>query len=46
MPVRVGRTKLALDDDWTWLYHSHVNNAVASGMVQAAHRVEAPLEEA
>src|SRR5690348_16638150 len=46
MPVRVGRTKLALDDDWTWLYHSHMNNAVASAMVQAAHRVEARLEEA
>src|ERR1700739_2926037 len=46
MPVRVGRTKLALDDDWTLLYCPYVNNAVASAMVQAAHRVEARLEEA
>src|SRR5246127_2404562 len=36
----------ALDTDWTWLYHSHMNNAVASAMVQAAHRIEARLEEA
>src|ERR1700740_1116196 len=46
MPVRVGRTKLALEDDWTCLYCRYVNNAVASAMVQAAHRVEARLEEA
>src|ERR1700752_3974219 len=36
----------ALDTDWTWLYHSYMNNAVASAMGQAAHRVEARLEEA
>ena len=41
-----GQDQLALDDDWTWLYHPYVNNAVASAMVQAAHRVEAHLEEA
>jgi len=38
--------QLPLDNDWTWLYHSYMNNAVASAMVQAAHRVEARLEEA
>jgi DNA-binding MarR family transcriptional regulator len=38
--------QLALDTDWTWLYHSYMNNAVASALVRAAHRVEARLEEA
>src|ERR1700732_605033 len=28
------------------MYHSHMNNAIASALVQAAHRVEARLEEA
>ena len=37
---------IGLDNDWTWLDYSYVNNAVASAMVQAAHRVEARLEEA
>src|ERR1700740_1268546 len=46
MPVRVGRTKLALEDDWTCLYCRYVNNALASEMIQAAHRVEERLEEA
>jgi len=42
----VSQDQLALDNDWTWLYHSYMNNAVAAAMVQAAHRVEARLEEA
>ena len=41
-----GQDQLALDTDWTCLYHSYMNNAVASALVQAAHRVEARLEEA
>ena len=46
-PVRLRRQdQLALDTDWTCLYHSYMNNAVASAMIQAAHRVEARLEEA
>jgi len=42
----VSQDQWALDNDWTCMYHSHMNNAVASAMVQAAHRVEARLEEA
>jgi DNA-binding MarR family transcriptional regulator len=37
---------IGLDTDRTRLYHSYVNNAVASAMVRAAHRVEARLEGA
>ena len=37
---------MALDEDRTWLYYSGMNNDIASALVQAAHRVEARLEEA
>ena len=42
----VSQDQLTLDNDWTWLYHSYMNNAVAAALVQAAHRVQARLEEA
>ena len=37
---------VTLDNSSTWLYHSRVNHAIASALVQAAHRVESRLEEA
>jgi DNA-binding MarR family transcriptional regulator len=37
---------MTLDNGRTWLYHPCVNNAIASALVQAAHRVESRLEEA
>jgi DNA-binding MarR family transcriptional regulator len=37
---------MTLDNGRTWLYHSCMNNAIASALVQAAHRVESRLEEA
>jgi DNA-binding MarR family transcriptional regulator len=37
---------MTLDNGSTWLYHSCMNNAIASALVQAAHRVESRLEEA
>src|SRR5258707_12344243 len=37
---------MTLDNCRTWLYHSCMNNAIASALVQAAHRVESRLEEA
>jgi len=47
VPVRVGLAgPITLDNGRTWLYHSCVNNAIASALVQAAHRVESRLEEA
>jgi DNA-binding MarR family transcriptional regulator len=35
-----------IDNCRTWLYHSYMNHAIASALVQAAHRVESRLEEA
>jgi len=47
VPVRVKPAgPMTLDNGRTWLYHSYVNNAIASALVQAAHRVESRLEEA
>jgi DNA-binding MarR family transcriptional regulator len=47
VPVRVRPAgPMTLDNGSTWLYHSCMNNAIASAMVQAAHRVESRLEEA
>src|SRR5882724_13234700 len=37
---------MTLDNGRTWLYHSCMNTAIASALVQAAHRVESRLEEA
>src|SRR5260221_4503270 len=46
-PVRVRPTgPMTLDNGSTWLYRSCMNNAIASALVQAAHRVESRLEEA
>src|SRR5258708_13562383 len=47
VPVRVRPAgPMTLDNGRTWLYHSCMNSAIASGLVQAAHRVESRLEEA
>jgi len=47
VPVRVGRQDQSpLDNGRTLLYYSCMNNAIASALVQAAHRVESRLEEA
>src|SRR5258708_21010445 len=47
VPVRVRPAgPMTLDNVRTWLYHSCMNNAIASALVQAAHRVEPRLEEA
>src|ERR1700747_3207392 len=47
VPVRVRPARpMTLDNDSTWLYHSCMNTAIASALVQAAHRVESRLEEA
>ena len=47
VPVRVGPAgPITLDNGRTWLYYSCMNNAIASALVQAAHRVESRLEEA
>src|SRR5258708_1329925 len=47
VPVRVRPAgPMTLDNGSTLLYHSCMNNAIASALVQAAHRVESRLEEA
>src|SRR4029077_7410335 len=47
VPVRVRPAgPMTFDNGRTWLYHSCMNNAIASALVQAAHRVESRLEEA
>ena len=47
VPVRVGPAgPITLDNGRTLLYCSCMNNATASALVQAAHRVESRLEEA
>ncbi len=47
VPVRVRPAgPMTLDNGRTWLYHSCMNKAIASALVQAAHRVESRLEEA
>ncbi len=40
------RASWTIDNCRTWLYHSYMNHAIGSALVQAAHRVESRLEEA
>src|SRR5258708_8798713 len=47
VPVRVRPAgPMTLDNVRTWLYHSCMNNSIASALIQATHPVEPPLNDA